>query len=265
MPLLDDSRLEKCATAIVERFFAEKTALTEGVADVAEEGNFNPEQVKRLVEAVNNMTFLRKFEGSDDRMAASEFQPADANAAISRMIDAARELIQATGSAPPPESGDAGLDLPVTRPEAPAPLEEPAPPEAEEPKLSSAKMTMKLQKTAELLHDEKYQARVDLTDTFQKLATDFTRVGGTPFEAFEKDAFYKWGERAAPFLNTLRTSLRLPQANYDHTAMIKVARIVDSRQPEMRRFQELMVQSERAKKAEQGLQRVKDYLKDLKQ
>lgn len=264
MPLLDDNRLEKHATAIVDRFFTEKIALTDGVADVAEEDNLNPEQVKRLVEAVNNMTFLRKFNGAEDRMAASEFQPADANAAISRMLDAARDLVNTVGasSEAAPCGSDLGTDLPTTRPEAPElnPLEGEEVTPAGEPKIRGHVVIMKLRKTAELLRDQEYQARSELTDTFQKLATDFTRAGGTAFETFEQDAFYKWGERAAPFLNMLRASLRMPQAEYDHRAMTKVARVVDSRQPLMRRFNEMMLHSENARKAEKGLQRVQEYL-----
>jgi hypothetical protein len=260
MPLLDDTRLEKHATAVVDRFFSEKVALTDGVADVAEQDNLNPEQVKRLVEAVNNMTFLRKFDGADDRMAASEFQPADANGALSRMLDSAKELTEAPAT-PAACCMDTG-DLPVTRPDAPElnPLEGEEHTDVPEPKIKGDAVIMKLRKTAELLRDQEYQARCELTDTFQTLATSFSRVNGVPFETFEKDAFYKWGERAAPFLNLLRGSLRMPQAEYDHSSMRKVARVIDSSSPTMRRFNELMLHSENASKAELGIKRVQGYL-----
>jgi len=266
MALLDETRLEKHATAIVDRFFGEKTALTEGVADVAEQDNFNPEQVKRLVEAVNNMTFLRKFEGADDRIAASEFQPADANAALSAMLDNAQTLHDAPRpSEDPPEASDLGDALPVTRPEVPRanPLEKEAFAQAKEPHINPDIVTMRLRKTAGLFRDEEYQARVKLTDTFQKVASSFARTDTAPFVEFEKAAFYKWGARAAPFLNILRDSLRLPPAEYDHAEMRKVARVIDSSTSTMRHFHEMMVYSEEAHKAEKGLRRVEEHLHHL--
>lgn len=273
MALLDDSKLEKLATNVVENFLMQNTPLTDSVIKHAEEENFNPEQIKRLVEAVNNMAFLRKFEGAEDRMAASEFQPADANAAMHRMLDTAKELMASLPSGTSDVSNDTATtlkdlvsDLPNTRPEeqcddlsgtASKTLD------IDEPSVKGTIMILKLRKTAELLRDQEYEAQIRFTETFQKLATQFTRLNATPFTTFEKDAFYQWGSQAAPFLNMFRGSLRLPEADYDHTAFTKTARIVDTRTPLMRDFQTLMHYSDAVRKATKSREKVAAYLKQL--
>ena len=49
------------------------------------------EQIKRLVETVNNMTFLQKFNGGTDDDRMTEFETANPDAAIQRLIDGARD------------------------------------------------------------------------------------------------------------------------------------------------------------------------------
>lgn len=268
MALITDSELEKLANTVVDRYFEEKTALTEGVADAAEGANLNEEQTRRLTEAVNNETFLRKFKNEDDRLAGSEFEPADAHAAIRRMLDAAKDLVGAVkapnGMMTEDELLDEG-DLPVTRPEHEplSPLEGEEVTASREPKVRGHIVIMKLRKSAELLKEEEQQARMNLTDRFQKMATEFTKVGGAPFEEFEKDAFCKWGNRAIPFLNLLRDSLAKPRADYDYNAMTKTARVIDSTTPLMREFSRMMNASEAVTKAQKAQVKIAEYLQQL--
>lgn len=271
MSLLTERNLEKLATEVVDAYFGQQVPLTETVVKVAERENFNPEQIKRLVEAANNMAFQRKFSQAEgpDRMDASEFETANPNAAIQRLIAAAKDVMNEmgdTGSACPSCAGDLSQDLPVTRPDV-TPLN-PAGPEDNltpvgEPKISGTVVIMKLRKTAELLRDEQMQHRCEFTDAFQKLATFFTRLHSPEFEAFEKDAFYKWGERAVPYLQMLRGALRKEAAVYDHTAMTKVARVIDSSQPSMQLLRTTMEHSEAVALAEKGLEKVNSYLDKL--
>lgn len=275
MPLLTEQNLEKLSSEVVDAFFKNAGTLTDGVVKIAERESLNPEQIKRLVEAVNNMTFQRKFSAAEgtDRMDASQFETADPNSALQRLIQAAQDLMEEQGGTASMEGGDpctpmGDLEqaLPNTRPE-----QEPFNPAGPEdnyrqsgsPKISSSVVGMKLRKTAELLNEQQYQHRVNFTECFQKLATQFTRLNGTAFEAFEKDAFYKWGERAVPYLTMLRGTLRKPAATYDHGAMTKVARVIDSSQPCMRLFAETMQHSENVELADKGLVKIAEYLKNL--
>ena len=266
MPLFDENALEKRATSVVSRFFTEKTALTDGVVDAAQEDNLNPEQVRRLVEAVNNMTFLKKFEGAPDRLSASEFEPADADAALQQLLEAASTESNPGAEAPPAESHSMTADdlaalLPLTHPGAP-----PSPPPApqappEEAKLSSLEVTHKLRKTAEALKMQRYQAQFQFTDTFQKLATNFTKLDNQNFESFEQDALYKWGAEAIPHLGALRASLRKPAATYDPNFNVKTARVIDSRTPTLQLFNNLLKFSQDMIKTAQAEEKAQEYIK----
>jgi hypothetical protein len=269
--MLTEQTLEKLATTVVDRFFNEKVALTDGIVDAAQEENLNPEQVKRLVEATNNMTFLRKFNGAqDDEERMSEFEPANASGALQRLIDAAKDLMEETA-----ESQEAGvnlkdpLTLPMTRPDAPpevkasececdGPCGEPL---GGEPKVKGHVVIMRLRKTAEELKSQHYQKRFEMTDKVAALAKDF--MYGADFATFEKDAFYKWGSDAAPFLQLLRRSLRKPDANYDHAAMSKKARVVDSGTSQMQQLSKIMRCSQDITDIEKSQQKVAEYLERL--
>jgi len=264
--MLTEQHLDKLANQIVDQFFTEKTALTDGVVKAAQDENLNPEQVKRLVESVNNLTFLKKFSSTQgpDRMV--EFETASSNAAIQRMLDTAGDLMKGASASKEPSNTDLMSDLPVTRPDAPEPLEAEKTASTEEPPISQRTIThaiMKLHKTAEYLAEQKYQKRVQFTDDFQKLATHFTHARGPVFEQFEKDAFYTWGDAAGPFLQTLRGSLRMPSAEYNHATFTKVGRVVDTQTPEMRLLRGLIDNHNEIHQVECGQEKIAEYLEKL--
>jgi len=270
MAQLTERHLEKFASEVVDGFFQGDTPMTEGVVKIAERENFNPEQIKRLVEATNNMAFQRKFSEAEgpDRTGATEFQTADPNAAIQKLIGAAKDVMDAvegqSGCAMNPD--DLTADLPTTRPDAPQ-LSMAGPEDnlnkVGEPRVRGHIMIMKLRKTAEVLRDQEYQHRVDLTEQFQKLATTFRRLRGPEFEEFEKDAFYHWGPRAAPHLQLLRQSLRKEAATYDHGEMTKVARVVDTDAPSMQLLSSVIASSEAVTQLQQGMAKNAEYLESL--
>lgn len=270
MAQLTERLLEKCATEVVDGFFGQDIPMTEGVVKVAERENLNPEQIKRLVEAANNMAFQRKFGEAEgpDKMDASEFQTADPNAALQKLIGAAKEVMDSLGQSGCGEScpSDLSADLPTSRPDMPK-LDMAGPEDninkVGEPKVRGHIMVMRLRKTAEDLQDQKYQRRVALTETLQKLATTFTRLNGAVFEEFEKDAFYKWGGRAAPHLQLLRQCLKKEAASYDHGAMTKTARVIDSSTREMQLLQQMMNHSRDIGQLDLALDKAAEYLKNL--
>jgi len=264
--MLTEQQLDKLAHQVVDRFVTEKIALTDGVVDTARQESLNPEQIKRLVESVNNLTFLKKFNetpNGQDRVV--EFETANPNAAIQRLLEAAQEVTETMGTNHTP-SGTAteSNELPFSRAGAPEALPPEPTEKAKEAHVHGPAVTMKLHKTAALLAEQKYQARVKLTETYADLATCFTRVGNVNFDSFEKDAFYTWGDAAGPHLQLLRQSLRLPLAEYNHTAMTKIARVIDSNTYEMRQLQKLMQYRRDIEQLESGQQKVAEYLEQLK-
>lgn len=271
MPQFDETALEKRATQVVDRFLRKEASLTDGVVDAAQEENLNPEQLKRLVETVNNMAFLKKFEGAGaDRLGASSFEPASADAALQRILDSAGTEgevapdLTADNGSNGQNSGIATADdlvaaLPNTRPDQPPPLPPPDQVNAPPPPLSGMKVAMRLEKTAAQLRDQRYQAQFRFEELFQKLATAFTRVGAPSFEEFERDALYKWGSAAIPHLGALRAALRKPTATYDPHYATKVARVIDSRTPAMSWFQGLLQEADTLVKTAAAEQKAREY------
>jgi hypothetical protein len=260
--IMSEKLLEKFAEEIVGRFFEEKVALNDGVTELAQSQNLNDEQIKRLVEAVNTTAFLKKFNNpepdADGRVV--EFETASPHAVLNRMLgDAKNELT--TPEVVDTET-DLSTDLPVTRSdEAPA---EPCEP-CEAPKLGEARVHKhvvinSLHKTAELLKEQEWQARNNLTDATQQLLDCFRHVNCPSFEEFEKDAFYQLGPPAAPFLQLVRRSLGKAPADYDFTDMRKYARVVDMDTMEMRLFRDMMEASQAVTDSSKGQEKVGEHL-----
>lgn len=261
--VLSEQLLEKFAATIVDRFFAEKVALNDGVTEVAQGQNLNNEQVKRLVEAVNTTAFLKKFNNPepDANGRVVEFETASPNAVLNRLLDNAKSELHSTGNTDD-EMEEHPMDLPVTRPG----HEEPAVPtvnaevkEAEE-RLQRHVVINRLHKTASLLKERTYQAQNTLTDATQELLTRFRKLGGADFDTFEKDAFYHMGPPAAPYLQLIRRSLRKDPADYDYADMQKYARVVDTGTKEMKLLRTMMRASQTINDNTQGQEKIASHL-----
>lgn len=90
MPALRAHDFEKLATRVVDRFLSGGAKLAEAAAEEAAAANLNPDQIQRLVQSANTMTFLRmmdqrKAEGASDLM--HEFEPIDADQVVRSVID----------------------------------------------------------------------------------------------------------------------------------------------------------------------------------
>lgn len=267
MARMTEKTLEKWASEIADAYFNEGVPLNDGVTKMAQELDLNPEQIRRLVEAVNTSTFLQKFNsmGQPDANAQDrivEFETADPNVVINRMLDTAKTaMIHAPATTGP--SNDF-LSLPITRedaaplPEKTAEVEEPA-----EPPIRRSVVVLRLRKAAEQLKTAEYQARVQFTEATQALADRFRRLNCTSFETFEKDAFYHYGEAAVPHLQLMRQALRKPTANYDLGDMRKHARFINTKTAEMRHLEEMMNWTKQRRHAEAALKKVEGNLARL--
>jgi hypothetical protein len=90
MPALRERDFDQLATQVVDQFLAGKAKLAEAAAEQATANGLNPDQIQRLVEAANTMTFLRlmdqrKAEGAGNLM--HEFDPIDSRQVIRIVID----------------------------------------------------------------------------------------------------------------------------------------------------------------------------------
>jgi hypothetical protein len=262
--IMSEKMLEKLAESIVTRFFNEKVALNDGVTETAQSQNLNEEQIKRLVETVNTAAFLKKFNNMADPKTMNqdrvvEFETADPNAVISRMLNSAKTEMDSTGAGTPLKS-DLQQDLPITRAdEAPPVFKKEEPTKLSEARISKPVVIKRLRKTAEFLKEQEWQARNNYTDATQTLLTRF-RQHDDLFSAFEKDAFYHLGPPAAPHLQLLRQALRKPTADYDYTDMQKYARVVDMSTVEMRLFLDMLKTSQTIADCKTGQKKVGEHL-----
>jgi len=88
--MLREADFDKLAARVVEQFLSGRSKLADAAAAEASSVGLNPDQIRRLVEAANTMTFLRmmdqrKAEGAPDLL--HEFDPIDARQVIRIVID----------------------------------------------------------------------------------------------------------------------------------------------------------------------------------
>jgi hypothetical protein len=107
MPVLREQDFERLAGRVVDQFLGGRAKLADAAAEEAASAGLNPDQIQRLVEAANTLTFLRmmdqrKAEGAGDLL--HEFDPVDTRHVIRIVIDNAGAHIE------PLEDCDSGLD-----------------------------------------------------------------------------------------------------------------------------------------------------------
>ena len=67
MAVFDSNTIKNLAADIVKNFIVSQTSLTDGVASAAVEQGFNAEQIKRLVEIVNQVAYLKLLQDAADK------------------------------------------------------------------------------------------------------------------------------------------------------------------------------------------------------
>jgi hypothetical protein len=97
MPVLREQDFERLAGSVVDQYLSGRAKLADAAAEEAASAGLNPDQIQRLVEAANTLTFLRmmdqrKSEGARDLL--HEFDPIDARHVIRIVIDNAGAHIE---------------------------------------------------------------------------------------------------------------------------------------------------------------------------
>lgn len=265
MPVLRDQDFDKLATQVVDKFFSGAAKLADAAADVAQEHSLNPDQIERLVQSANTMTFLR---GMDDRKRQGvgdlmhEFDPIDSRQVIKIVIDGAGIHINPNASmARGHEEGEETVDE-MDMPEINAAEGDEGhkdTPEVEaceeechdklDPKHTTTlprkeAAVMRAYKLAGLLEDQRKQAEWAFEDKFNALAARFRRVYNAPdYASFEKDAMVEYGDDTGlAIINALRERHRMAplekSAALEKTASLRDRHVSDD-SLEFRMFEEL--------------------------
>lgn len=296
MPVLREQDFDKMATEVVDRFFTGQAKLADAAAEMAGSHGLNPDQIERLVQAANTMTFLRgmeqrKQEGAGDLL--HEFDPIDARHVIRIVIDGAGAHVmpdgeeqghgdemelpdEMSGMHMNPAEGEPGhedspeveeceekchdkLDPPGVKTKKKYEPDDEAD-EAAPP--SKEARIMRAQKLAGILEDQYRQAEWAYEERFDALASRFKRVyNPMSFEAFEKDAMAEFGDEVGlTILNGLRAARKLPalekQAAFEKTAALQ-DRHITIESPELHLFEELHQIATKAAQLSDGIAWVK--------
>lgn len=267
MPVLREQDFDKLAAEVVDQFLSGKAKLAEAAAKLASSNGLNPDQIERLVQSSNTLTFLRMMDqrkeaGSNDLL--HEFDPIDARHVIKIVIDAAGVHVE------PMSGGDMSGEMPMgdemELPDEmhgmnpaegmPGHVDTPAVEECEEdchgkldppgmktekkpkakaededekkpPKKEAA--MMRARKLAGILEDQYKQAEWAFEDRFTALVDRFRRVyNPLSYEEFEKDAMAEFGDTAGlTIINSLREARKL--APLDMAASFQKVASLDDR------------------------------------
>jgi hypothetical protein len=94
MPLLKDKDFDKIAETIVNRYLNDKVKLADAAAEMAMQNNMNPDQVQRMIEAANTLTFLRLMDQAKAQQKGDlteEFEPIDHSQVMQSMLGPSAE------------------------------------------------------------------------------------------------------------------------------------------------------------------------------
>lgn len=220
---------ENLASNAVNSYFSSGTPLNDSILKIAQEHEFNPDQIKRLVEMANVKTFLKSFNGPDGKGKNIEFDVADSDSVMKKFYGPKKVTItKVTVSS----GGDDFLsDLPDmmrnTRhgklPDLPEEMEEKT---AEAPRPKREVVIRHLRKVAEDLTNTIYAKEHDYVENLEKLAGEFRKYYGPDFGEFEKTAVHLYGTGVGGILKDLRTLINYKGGDLDLEKTASVNKVV---------------------------------------
>jgi len=244
---LADKNFAKLATAVAEDLVKQGIALNDTITKLATQMDMNDEQVARLCEATNNVTFNKLFQARGQDKTASdrliEFDVADTKKVLNNLIKkadrgGALEKEAAYYEMRPLDDGMHGLRNPEPAAESFSKVAFVLRPESLP---SKEKDSRTMRKTLDHLRHEKIAAEILYNDKLAELDKQFKRLyDATPFKEFEKSAAVVFGKSAEVHLNTLRRMRKMDDATYAIAVLTKNAGYIDDATPELTLFAELM-------------------------
>lgn len=273
MPVLRDYDFDKLAARVVDQYLSGRAKLADAAAKEAMQAGLNPDQIERLAQAANTLTFLRvmdqrKQAGAGDLM--HEFDPIDARQVIRIVIDASGVHVDPGPheDMSGPHDSDALPDEIAPPPPMKAEPKDERPKDNEEEKEPEKKPSkeaaiLRARKLAGVLEDEIRQASLQFEDEFDALVGRFKLVyNPTTYEAFEKDALAEHGDEfTVAILDTLRGARGLPAL--EKTALEKTAALADHHvsedTPEMDMLEGLLKLARHTRKLERAVAWAKEH------
>lgn len=289
MRALREQDYDVMAGRIVDRFLRGGTKLADGAVDEAVQGQLNPDQIERLVQAANTMAFLRlmdarKAEGAQDL--THEFEPVETRSVLQSIIGAGPALNGDPAAPPSPEEhGDEAplpdemgslrkqptgeseaiqdRDGPFAHPKG-APKKAAKPPAKAMDKDAHKEAMVRgnrLAKLASVFDDQLLEAEMDFDDGYGRLSRLFKLAHGAPsFDAFEKDAMSVEGNvHGLAVINLLRRDRGLPLR--DKEALEKCASLHDHHVADdassLREFRRLVKIAKQAERVRDGVAHVR--------
>lgn len=213
------------ADQVSSDFFNQGTTLNSGVIKVAQQRQFNPEQVKRLVEKTNTQATVKMLKSTLDKKA--ELNLADYS-----------EVIQVTHPVTPQEKTASEVvapkevlwQLPNTRKDKytlrdlPIPAIEKRASETNKSKEICATL-FKLEKEAEELKLKKMALELGIQDNLDFIVSEFSKWGAPEFSKVADESLTIYGNDVLPILNKVAAYLEEP------SEFNKVAYVIDDNQP----------------------------------
>jgi hypothetical protein len=253
MAYVTENDYKKMAEAIADDLVNNGISLNDSVSKLASSMDMNHEQIRRLCETTNNVTFNKMFQSKDktasDRMI--EFDVADADKVLGSLIKRASWItVESQDVVSLSEYRSLREDV------APIPLEKTASTFELRPEARANKEVDQrtLRKTLDHLRHEKIATELLHTDAVSELRSQFRRLyRDMSFETFEKNAVALYGEKAAPVLNTLRSHMRLPEVTYNCALLQKTAGYVDDSAIEFKLLAEALSSAEKLRNINAGI------------
>ena len=238
MSMLTEKDIHKFAEAVSNDFINSDIPLNDSIRKLAEAREMNDEQIGRVCEAANNITFNKLFKNHDktanDRIV--EFDVADRRNVLNAMMKSAAVTSDAAFTK------TAAYEL---RPlddhryyerrgqEEPVNTVKTASFELRPPRKTNKHADIRtVEKTIDYLRHEKIGHDMAYFDKVEDLTKNFKRVyNELPFSTFEKNAAALWGSEAEPVLADLRILLKKEAVAYDYGKIAKTAGYIDDSDP----------------------------------
>lgn len=208
---------ENLATDAVNAYFKSSTPLNQSILKIAQEQDFNPDQIKRLVEMANVKTFLKSFNAPDGKGKNIEFDVAEPDKILKEYYGGGPKKVTITKITVTQGGDDFFGDLPDMMRDERHPDESEAPAEEKTASIKPKReaVIMRLRKVAEDLTSKIYEKEHDYVENLEKLAMEFRKDYGPDYAEFEKTAMLLNGPGVSPLLDDLRTMIKWDKPKFD--------------------------------------------------
>jgi len=261
---------ESMADQVVGSFVSSKTPLNSSILKIAQENDFNPEQVKRLVEMSNVKAFLKVFNEREDKNSDVDFDVADSGAVMKDYYAPDKGCITITkvtmSMSPDGGHSDFESDIPdmTSHHRHKESKSEPTEKVAEEVVKTEPNYVsyQRLNKVAEQFYANIFTEEHGYVDGLEKISSEFRKDYGPDYAEFEKVALLVHGAEITPILDDVRKIIRWTQPIYD-LEKVSGRQIVDDTTLELKTLASMVEHKKSQAKYAEALKIAKKKMKAL--